>query len=162
MIYLNPRCNPAVNLSHPTLMKKCTSAQSHYIHIYTGLHIYKSHTPHCRGHHDQKVDTEGKFYVIWFVMVNALIWCNFEKKSAWLLLRWSNLSNRISTWTGSRIFLKGQKMQFLQLSNFSRILIRRRPDDCEILQELRSMDSYIQIFFWSIISIAWNPTNSGT
>ena len=28
--------------------------------------------------------------------------------------------------------------------------------------ELRSMDSYIQIFFWSIISIVWNPTKSET
>ena len=36
-------------------------------------------TPHCWGHHVQKVDTEAKFYVILFVMINALIWCNFEK-----------------------------------------------------------------------------------
>ena len=45
-------------------------------------------TPHCWGHHVQKVNTEAKFYFIWFVMVNALIWYNFEKK--WLGSFWDN------------------------------------------------------------------------
>ena len=45
-------------------------------------------TPHCWGNQVQKVDTEAKFCVILFVIINALIWCNFE--SNWCGSFWDN------------------------------------------------------------------------
>ena len=35
-------------------------------------------TSHCWCNKVQKVDNEAKFCVILFIMINALIWCNFE------------------------------------------------------------------------------------
>ena len=65
------------------------------------------------GHQVQKVDTEAKFYVILFVMINALIWCNFEKNQ--LGSFWDNPIYPIGYPHGQDLgfFLKGQKMQFL-------------------------------------------------
>ena len=69
--------------------------------------------PHCWGQQFQKVDTEAKFYVILFVMINALIWCNFEKD--WLGSFWDNPIYPILYLHGQDLefFWKVEKMQFL-------------------------------------------------
>ena len=70
-------------------------------------------TPHCWGQQFQKVDTEAKFYVILFVMINALIWCNFEKD--WLGSFWDNPIYPIGYPHGQNLgfFWKVKTMQFL-------------------------------------------------
>ena len=47
----------------------------------------------------KRFDTEAKFYIILFIMINALIWCNFEKN--WLGLSML-ISDRIN-WIISKI-----------------------------------------------------------
>ena len=81
---------------------------------FSGDQKYNSlHTPHCLGHQVQKVDTKAKFYVILFVMINALIWCNLKKK--WLGSFWDNPIYPIGYPHGQDLgfLLKGQKMQFV-------------------------------------------------
>ena len=70
-------------------------------------------TPHCWGHQVQKVDTEAKFYVILFVMINALIWCNFEKNR--LGSFWDNPIYPIRYLHGQDLdfFLKSKTLRFL-------------------------------------------------
>ena len=71
--------------------------------------LFNTVTPHCWGHHDQKVDTKAKFYVIWFIMINALIWCNFEKN--WLGSFWDNPIYPI-------VYPHGQDLEFFERSKF--------------------------------------------
>ena len=70
----------------------------------TGCCFYEI-TPHCWGYHVQKVNTKAKFYVILFIMINALIWCNFEK-------------NRLGSFWDNPIYLigypHGQDLGFFQ------------------------------------------------
>ena len=70
-------------------------------------------TPHCWDHQVQKVDTEAKFYVILFVMINALIWCNFEKNQ--LGFFWDNPIYPIRYPHGQDLGFcwKVEKLQFL-------------------------------------------------
>ena len=69
----------------------------------------KYYSPHRWGHQVQKVATEAKFYIILFIMINALISCNFEKNC--LGSFWDN------SWI-PRIFLKGQKDAVFIVINF--------------------------------------------
>jgi hypothetical protein len=61
------------------------------------MNSYCPHTPHRWGH---QVQSKPNFIIL-FVMINALISYNFEKKSAWLFLRFIRLDihmDRIFFW----------------------------------------------------------------
>ena len=71
------------------------------------------------GNQIEKVDTKAKFCIILFVMINALIWCNFENNQGDSF--WANTIFPIRYPHGQDLgfFLKSLKLQFLWLSNFT-------------------------------------------